>query len=156
MPVSSTSTSSRTLTVSKAQLREGVELRTGQLNVLIVGEGDGPTEGGEQTEPGASATSLETSLREPRWLEPELVHGAEAAMEVLADNADGRAIRFLVERKEDGEWQPHSSTDGRVEAGKARAQIVTEHPQHADGDPFVECVEVELRFRVEFASIDSD
>jgi hypothetical protein len=39
---------------------------------------------------------LQPSLREPRWLKPELVHGAEAVMEVLAENADGRSVRFIA------------------------------------------------------------
>lgn len=133
--------SSKTMTVAEAELRQGVALQAGEATVLILEA--------EQAADAAPAPAPEPSLREPRWLKPELVHGADAVMEVLAENADGRSVRFIVERNEQGEWKPHATADGRVEDGKARAQIAAEHPQHGKGDPFVEAGEAELRFRVE-------
>jgi hypothetical protein len=73
-------------------------------------------------------------LSHPEWssAHPDtgslFAHGEEAAMRVQASgNAEGRRVRFVVERKEGEEWKPYATAHGVVHKGFAVARVRVEH-----------------------------
>jgi hypothetical protein len=108
-------------------LRTGVQGRTGREIVFVVHGG------AAQADPART----DATLHDARWVETELADGETAAMEVSADGADGRTVRFTVERKDGDAWRAVATLDARVGSGKARATHIAEAD---DGG------EAELRF----------
>jgi hypothetical protein len=121
--------------VSLDELKAGIQAQAGHRLVLVV-------DGGKGVRP-------EPVLGHARWIESDLEHFDTAAMEVAVEHGEGRRVRFVLERNEGGQWSAFASAEATVEKGKARAEAPLEHPAHADGDPFADAEEQEIRFRCE-------
>jgi hypothetical protein len=70
-------------------------------------------------------------------------------MEVDVEHGEGRRVRFILERKDGGEWTSVATAEGTVAKGKASASAPLEHPGDSDADAFADPAEREMRFRCE-------
>jgi hypothetical protein len=133
--------------VSLDELKAGIQAKAGHRLVLVVDGGKGVRP--EAAADGGEGVPPEPALGDARWIESDLEHFDTAAMEVAVEHGEGRRVRFVLERNEGGQWSAFASAEATVEKGKARAEAPLEHPAHADGDPFADAEEEEIRFRCE-------
>jgi len=135
--------------VSMAELKSGIQLSAGHPIVLVV---DGPASTlprrPSADSPAPAASPSDAVLREANWVETDLSHGDLAAIEVLADAADGHRVRITVEVRQGADWAPLKTLEVAISGGRARAEFRVENPVHG-GDPFSELEAAELRFHAD-------